>query len=72
MNQIVNLTPLEQKHPMLENATVGEFIKFKPAFETYKALHGSKPLADLICIHAKHFLCALYDKTLLDFSIIDI
>ena len=71
MNQIVNLTPLEQKHPMLENATVGAFIKFKPAFENYKALRGSKPLADLISIQAKNFLCVLYDKTLTDFSIVD-
>ena len=38
MNQIVNLTPLEQKHPMLDNAADEEFIKFKPAFENYKAL----------------------------------
>ena len=71
MNQIVNLTPLEQKPPMLDNATVVEFLIFKPAFENYKALRGYKPLVDLISIRAKTFLCVLYDKTLLDFSIVD-
>ena len=73
MNQIVNLTPLEQKPPMSDNATVGEFIKFKPAFENYKALRGSKPLAVLAPSQqkAKKILCVLYDKTITDFSIVD-
>jgi len=37
ITQLANLSQLEQKPPMLDNATIGEFIIFKPLFENYKA-----------------------------------
>ena len=71
ITQLANLSQLEQKPPMLDNATIGEFIIFKPLFENYKAKQGTKPLADLLSIKAKNFLCSLYNKTTSDFYLID-
>ena len=71
ITQLANLSPLEQKPPMLDNATVDDFIIFQPLFENYKAKHGTKPLADLLSIKAKNFLCVLYGKTISDFYLLD-
>ena len=45
LNWLEKLSTLEQKTQILENATVGEFIIFKPAFENYKAQNGYNNLA---------------------------
>ena len=59
VDQLLNLTPLEQKPPLLENSTVGEFQLFKPLFQDYKSKNGTKPLSELISLKAKNFLCTL-------------
>jgi hypothetical protein len=37
----------------LQNATVGDFMIFKPLFEAYKAQNGSKDLTQLLSVQAK-------------------
>ena len=71
ITQLKDLSPLEQKPPMLVNATVDDFLTFKPLFENYKAKNGTKPLADLLSLQAKNFLCVLYGKNDSDFYLID-
>jgi hypothetical protein len=65
------MSTLEQKAPILENATVGDFIIFKPLFEAYKAQNGSRTLAQLISIPAKNVLCILYNKQITDFNLVN-
>ena len=68
LNQMEKLSTLEQKAPILENATVGDFIIFKPLFEAYKAQNGSRDLAQLISTQAKNVLCIIYNKSIADFQ----
>ena len=62
------MSTLEQKAPILENATVGDYIIFKPLFEAYKAQNGSRDLAQLISTQAKNVLCIIYNKSIADFQ----
>ena len=65
--QLERLSTLKQTPPLLENATVGEFIIIKPLFKNYKAQISYKDLAELISPKAKNFLCVLYNKFLHEF-----
>jgi hypothetical protein len=58
LNQMEKMSTLDQKAPILENATVGDFIISKPLFEAYKAQNGSRDLAQLLSVQAKN-ACAL-------------
>jgi len=71
LNQMEKLSTLEQKAPILENATVGDFMIFKPLFEAYKAQNGSKDLAQLLSVQAKNVLCITYNKDITDFNLVD-
>jgi len=71
LNQMEKMSTLEQKAPILENATVGDFMIFKPLFEAYKAQNGSRNLAQLLSVPTKNVLCVIYDKQLTDFNLVD-
>ena len=71
LNQMEKMSTLEQKAPILENATVGDFMIFKPLFEAYKAQNGSRNLAQLLSVLTKNVLCVIYDKQLTDFNLVD-
>jgi len=65
------MSTLEQKAPILENATVGDFMIFKPLFEAYKAQNGSRNLAQLLSVPTKNVLCVIYGKQFTDFNLVD-
>ena len=64
LNQMEKMSTLEQKAPILENATVGDFMIFKPLFEAYKAQNGSRNLAQLLSVPTKNVLCVIFVRHL--------
>jgi len=71
LNQMEKMSTLEQKAPILDNATVGDFLHFKPLFEAYKAQNGSRDLAQLLSVQAKNVLCITYNKLITDFNLVN-
>jgi hypothetical protein len=71
LNQMEKMSSLEQKTPILDNATVGDFLHFKPLFEAYQAQNGSRDLAQLLSVQAKNVLCIIYNKLITDFNLVN-